>query len=183
MRSTYNHVLISTLALIIVSLSSGCMETEKSGSGDSQVLCDNSCEFAFDGMCDDGGANSMYSLCDYGSDCSDCGSREATPEQSAQSTRPDVNGCSDSCVFASDGICDDGGANSTWDVCQYGTDCSDCGVRSTSSGQTSQSNNAPATGCDNTCEFAFDGECDDGGYNSLWDICAYGSDCADCGAR
>jgi uncharacterized membrane protein YgcG len=37
--------------------------------------------------------------------------------------------------------------------------------------------------CTNTCNSSNDGECDDGGPNSLYDICALGTDCADCGAR
>ncbi len=38
-------------------------------------------------------------------------------------------------------------------------------------------------GCDNTCEFAFDGDCDDGGPGSDFSSCELGTDCADCGAR
>jgi len=33
---------------------------------------DNSCQYAFDIDCDDGGIGSDYSLCAYGTDCSDC---------------------------------------------------------------------------------------------------------------
>jgi len=32
-------------------------------------------------------------------------------------------------TFASDGICDDGGPGAEYPDCQYGTDCSDCGLR------------------------------------------------------
>ena len=35
--------------------------------------------------------------------------------------------------------------------------------------------------CTNTCEYANDGECDDGGPESLYDDCELGTDCADCG--
>ena len=38
-------------------------------------ICDNTCEWAGDGECDDGGPGSLYSICEYGSDCSDCGTR------------------------------------------------------------------------------------------------------------
>lgn len=41
----------------------------------SRPLCDDSCFFAFDGDCDDGGPGSDYDLCEYGSDCADCGER------------------------------------------------------------------------------------------------------------
>ncbi|MCA9578171.1 MAG: hypothetical protein R3B40_15375 [Polyangiales bacterium] len=37
--------------------------------------------------------------------------------------------------------------------------------------------------CTNTCRTANDGECDDGGPNSLYSVCQLGTDCADCGAR
>jgi len=37
--------------------------------------------------------------------------------------------------------------------------------------------------CTNTCEYAGDGECDDGGTGSDFAICEYGTDCDDCGAR
>ncbi|MFK7992458.1 MAG: DUF418 domain-containing protein [Sandaracinaceae bacterium] len=42
---------------------------------------------------------------------------------------------------------------------------------------------APTPGCADTCESANDGECDDGGPDSLFDVCALGTDCADCGVR
>ena len=37
--------------------------------------------------------------------------------------------CTDTCSFAGDGECDDGGEGSDFAICEYGTDCSDCGVR------------------------------------------------------
>jgi hypothetical protein len=37
--------------------------------------------------------------------------------------------------------------------------------------------------CENTCRTSNDGECDDGGPNSLYSICALGTDCNDCGPR
>jgi hypothetical protein len=37
--------------------------------------------------------------------------------------------------------------------------------------------------CEDTCQYANDGECDDGGPGADFDECAYGSDCADCGPR
>ncbi len=43
---------------------------------------------------------------------------------------------------------------------------------------------APAGGnCTNTCRTSNDGECDDGGPNSLYSICGLGTDCNDCGPR
>jgi hypothetical protein len=52
-------------------------------------------------------------------------------------------------------------------LCALGTDCNDCGPRI----------------CGNTCRYAYDGECDDGGPGALFSLCALGSDCNDCGAR
>lgn len=37
--------------------------------------------------------------------------------------------CEDTCLFASDGWCDDGGPGASYDVCSFGTDCGDCGSR------------------------------------------------------
>lgn len=42
---------------------------------------------------------------------------------------------------------------------------------------------AAAALCTNTCDSANDGDCDDGGPNSEFNICALGTDCADCGSR
>ncbi len=38
-------------------------------------------------------------------------------------------GCRDTCEFANDGTCDDGGSGSESNLCESGTDCSDCGPR------------------------------------------------------
>ena len=38
-------------------------------------ICTNTCRYANDGQCDDGGPESSNSLCEYGTDCQDCGSR------------------------------------------------------------------------------------------------------------
>lgn len=39
-----------------------------------EAVCDDSCDDShiMDGYCDDGGEDSMYSLCDFGTDCTDC---------------------------------------------------------------------------------------------------------------
>jgi hypothetical protein len=38
-------------------------------------ICSNSCQFAGNGDCDDGGPGSVTSACDFGTDCADCGER------------------------------------------------------------------------------------------------------------
>jgi len=82
-----------------------------------------------------------------------------------------VGTCDDSCVHAFDGDCDDGGIGSEFALCStLGTDCTDCGSRS-------------SVNCADTCNFASDGSCDDGGSSSEFSICNLGSDCIDCGPR
>ena len=134
--------------------------TRDRSSGDE--ICDNFCDYAFDGECDDGGAGADFAVCDFGSDCGDCGSRSSDDIG-------DLLGCDDTCPFAFDGECDDGGPNADFDVCGLGTDCFDCG--------------ASIGACDDTCQFAFDGECDDGGFGADFNVCVFGTDCFDCGPR
>ena len=50
------------------------------------LVCDNTCPFASDGDCDDGGPGAEYLTvlgihvsCGYGTDCGDCGARSALP--------------------------------------------------------------------------------------------------------
>lgn len=71
-----------------------------------------------------------YSVCVIGSDCSDCGPRDPS-DASVDPSDPVVirEGCMDTCEFADDGACDDGGASSQYNVCAFGSDCSDCGAR------------------------------------------------------
>mmetsp|Transcript_21991 Transcript_21991/g.65954 ORF Transcript_21991/g.65954 Transcript_21991/m.65954 type:complete len:1010 (-) Transcript_21991:68-3097(-) len=108
--------------------------------------------------------------------------------------------CDDSCPWALNGVCDDGTApeddddrGQRWDddwggddddmygsyydddgyppPCPRGTDCTDC--------QPLRGDAADAgVECDNTCEFARDGYCDDTRTNGY---CALGTDCQDCG--
>lgn len=42
---------------------------------------------------------------------------------------------------------------------------------------------AEMPGCSNTCDWANDQQCDDGGPGSMFDACAFGTDCNDCGPR
>jgi hypothetical protein len=44
-------------------------------SGPAEDLCTDTCTYDDDGDCDDGGPGSDFSLCDYGTDCTDCGPR------------------------------------------------------------------------------------------------------------
>lgn len=78
--------------------------------------------------------------------------------------------CTNTCQYANDNDCDDGGERSLTGLCAFGTDCNDCGSRTLVS-------------CTNTCQYARDGECDDGGSSSIHAVCSLGTDCADCGSR
>ena len=78
---------------------------------------------------------------------------------------------SNTCRYAYDGDCDDGGRGSRYSYCSLGTDTADCGPRS------------PLHGDSNTCRYANDGECDDGGSGSHHSYCSLGTDTADCGPR
>ena len=42
-------------------------------------LCVDTCIYPADGFCDDGGPGFVYADCDFGSDCTDCGSRAQSP--------------------------------------------------------------------------------------------------------
>ena len=99
--------------------------------------------------------------------------------------------CESTCVWDSDGDCDDGGPGSEYMACSTGTDCTDCGDRlvsetvvATMAPLDAVSSSASAALCENTCRYASDRECDDGGpgaeYSSL---CNLGTDCEDCGPR
>ena len=91
--------------------------------------------------------------------------------------------CSDSCMFAYDGWCDDGGPGSEYSDCTPGTDCGDCGPRSgTSSSPPSVSCTSNCL-CTNTCSSASDNDCDDGGPGAEYSVCSLGADCVDCGPR
>jgi hypothetical protein len=52
-----------------------------------------------------------------------------------------------------------------------------------SSGSGGSDAEPPPGGCANTCFFADDDECDDGGPDSITSACAFGTDCGDCGPR
>jgi hypothetical protein len=45
------------------------------GGGENGAACNNSCQFANDDACDDGGPGSSFSVCNLGTDCNDCGPR------------------------------------------------------------------------------------------------------------
>lgn len=148
-------------------LACGPADTGSFGGGGT-ATCNNTCAYASDGDCDDGGPNSDYSLCALGSDCDDCGDRAGIS--------PGTATCSETCPYSDDGDCDDGGPGSQYSLCDFGTDCLDCGDRAGISPGGSVS-------CEDTCVWAIDGTCDDGGAGSSFSVCDLGTDCTDCGPR
>jgi len=55
------------------------------------MICLNTCGTDGDGVCQDGGWGAFGSMCDFGTDCSDCGSRlllDPPPSPGAQDTGP-----------------------------------------------------------------------------------------------
>ena len=143
------------------------------------AACDDSCIYSSNGNCNDGGSGSEYSHCTPGSDCTDCGPRIMTPSPPPPFP-PGSAVCSDTCTFASNNNCNDGGSGAEFSHCTYGTDCSDCGPRLMSPSPPSL---PPGGACDDTCVFASNGNCNDGGPGAEFTHCAYGTDCTDCGAR
>ena len=171
--------------------------------------CADTCYFASDGYCDDGGPGADYSFCDAGTDCTDCGaggSAAASDEDSdadgagadgagADGSSDAADGCTETCLYASDGGCDDGGPGAEYSICALGTDCTDCGPRAASASPSPQlpdedsdsieadSDSSEADLCTQTCWYASDGACDDGGCGADFSICDIGTDCTDCGPR
>jgi len=120
--------------------------------------CDDSCEYAFDGLCDDGSSKERdWYDDDYGG----------------------LYGYDDGqyydygYYYYGDDEQSGGGDDDTFlaAICDVGTDCTDCG------GPTHPSE-AVAVACDNSCQWANDGFCDDDRTSGL---CASGTDCHDCG--
>lgn len=78
--------------------------------------------------------------------------------------------CSDTCVFAKDGECDDGREGAISGLCAVGTDCGDCEKRS----YVNQGI------CNDSCGRQ-NGICEDGRSRDVSDVCDVGTDCTDCG--
>jgi hypothetical protein len=143
------------------------VDQDCSGSDYTLGLCFDDCSYAFDGECDDGGPNATYSVCELGSDCTDCGNRDDLDQ---------------------DGFYAEDGPIPPTSPMQY-PDCddSDAGIYPGAPEIQNDGIDQDCTGadlttiCTNTCTYAFDGECDDGSSNSITSLCGLGTDCDDCG--
>merc|ERR1711965_714685 len=109
--------------------------------------------------------------------------------------------CTDTCLKASNGACEDGGPGSLFELygqpidCLPGTDCTDCGFRyelppsppPPSPPPSPPPPSPPPMSCSNTCPYANNGACQDAGPDSLYalygatPLCLLGTDCDDCG--
>jgi peptidoglycan hydrolase-like protein with peptidoglycan-binding domain len=164
---------VNSLAVVVVSF--GIFSS-------SPAHADNSCTWAFDGVCD------VPLNCNAGTDDSDCGIASApsgpnscafafdndcdepgigTGLCNAGTDRADCTAPApapatgpNSCSFAFDGECDEPGIGTG--ACNAGTDRSDCTI---------------PTG-PNSCSFAFDNECDEPGIGT--GLCNAGTDRSDC---
>jgi len=58
-----------------VSLNAGHVTAGYGGTCPTDCACTETCNYASDGDCDDGGSGQEYSICAKGSDCTDCGTR------------------------------------------------------------------------------------------------------------
>ncbi len=69
------------------------------------ALCTDTCAYANDGECDDGGPGALYSECALGTDCADCGPRDGgcTPDCTGRACGDD--GCGGSCGACASGTC------------------------------------------------------------------------------
>lgn len=91
--------------------------------------------------------------------------------------------CSDVCVWAGDGQCDDGGPSASSNACKLGSDCADCGGRAPHEIPRAGPSSDDQGGCHDSCRFSGDEACDDGGPGAAFAECGLGTDCADCGQR
>lgn len=172
------------------------------------VVCDDSCEFAFDGICDDGTAEDMYYYYeeygyymddfnggygagyDYGYEgyYEDEGKRRRL-KGNAKAKAKEEYGYGYGEEDAYYGYYDAYGEYAYDDyymwtdeyrvsACLEGTDCTDCGGVDAIVDYSRPIADSSFESCTNTCPYARDGICDDPRGASY---CALGTDCQDCG--
>jgi hypothetical protein len=129
------------------------------------VVCDDSCEFAFDDVCDDGTESEYYDYYEYYGYYMDDDEGGYYGDDYGYANYYDDYQMEDDSYRVS--------------ACVEGTDCTDCGgvdaIVDYSKAPDPESGVDP---CTNSCPYARDGVCDDPrGAN----YCKLGSDCQDCG--
>ena len=122
-------------------------------------------------------------------DCENEASAQAVAEYDVLISCIERNGCWGSDGF-SEPSCVAAECESEFTVCydrppNYGGGSSGGGSSGggSSGGGSSGSGASSGEGCTNTCRWANDGECDDGGPGASNSVCQLGSDCSDCGPR
>jgi len=141
------------------------------------VVCDDSCEFAFDGVCDDGTEEESYYENEYygyyldddmGGYYGEGGEGGGNTKEGEEAYYSEMY---DDYYMADDGY--------KVSACVEGTDCTDCGgVDAIIDFSKPLPTDANVESCVNTCPYARDGICDDPrGAN----YCKLGTDCQDCG--
>jgi len=158
--------------------------------------CSDTCKYPRDGLCDDGGVGSQYSDCDPGTDCTDCGVR-ATPEQEMASVFASAvpspaptgtdDGTADTLPVPTYTIMELDPSPSPGPVAPIVPSPTPTPMPYMAGVPTPTPVPTPAAAtpyiCSNTCMYPSDNLCDDGGAASAYNICATGTDCADCGMR
>ena len=135
------------------------------------VVCDDSCEFAFDGVCDDGTEGEYYEYYEYYGYYldDDLGGYYEGPK--SDGVYAYYSNSYDDYYMADDGY--------KVSACVEGTDCTDCGgVDAIIDYSKAPTTDSGVETCVNSCPYARDGVCDDPrGAN----YCKLGTDCQDCG--
>jgi hypothetical protein len=151
------------------------------------VVCDDSCEFAFDGICDDGSAKDRYYYYEeygyyqddfnggYGAGAS-YGERRLAKKEAFDYGEEGENEAET--YYGAYNYDDYYMATDEYKVsaCLEGTDCTDCGGVDAIVDYSKPDGSFEV--CTNTCPYARDGICDDPRGASY---CALGTDCQDCG--
>lgn len=162
--------------------------------------CRDTCAYSNDGACDDGGLGSEYSDCNVGTDCWDCGSRTCMcpPDYSTCYSSGycwnsmftyDTDACGNACT-ASFGTCPCVGSDRLCYDYRCGNTCQNfpCSVSVSPNPPPSPPppppfppppspvpcNGSPQPLCGESCTYAFDGDCDDGGPGAEYSYCDLG---------
>jgi len=94
--------------------------------GTAAVGCNDRCASAMNGICEDGTDPLAPALCAAGTDCTDC-TRSGTGGGGGSSGGGGTGAsCTDSCITALNGMCEDGSRDPSLATCRVGTDCTDC---------------------------------------------------------